>query len=456
MVYAESVIDTITVGDSPIGVTANPITNKIYVANFSDAGTVSVIDGNTDTVIDTITVGNFPERVTANPTTNKIYVANEFDDTVSVIDGTTDTVIDTITVGDDPAGITANPTTNKIYVTNAADDTVSVIADIIPPTIGEVSGITVEATSQDGTIVDYTLPEVMDDDPNPTISCDPSSGSLFPIDLTTVTCTAEDVSGNTSESTFDVTVEDTTPPTIGPVSDITVEATSQDGTIVDYTLPEVTDVADPNALIVCGPAGLFAIGTTTVTCFATDVSTNTSTVSFTVTVLELSAVELFCNGMTIDQLISSGQYNVIDNRDNSLGNVLQGTFSNDLILASNTVGNDISGRAGADCIIGGAGNDIIKGNAGNDIIFGNDGSDRLIGGIGNDLILAGSGNDEISGGFGDDAMDGGNGNDSIQGQFGNDFLAGRAGDDSLNGGLGTDTCVSDGEDTTTAPIRCEL
>ncbi|MDH3311999.1 MAG: hypothetical protein OEM28_02495 [Nitrosopumilus sp.] len=162
----------------------------------------------------------------------------------------------------------------------------------------------------------------------------------------------------------------------------------------------------------------------------------------------------YCNDMTINQLILSGQYIPIDNRLGLLGNVLQGTIFNDLILASDA-GNDISGRAGADCIIGGAGNDIINGNAGNDIIFGNDGSDRLIGGIGHDLILAGLGNDEISGGFGDDSMDGGLGNDNILGQPGNDFLAGRAGDDVMNGGIGTDTCISDVGDTT-APIRCEL
>jgi len=209
------------------------------------------------------------------------------------------------------------------------------------------------------------------------------------------------------------------------------------------------------SLRVCNDANnnsgeLFPIGITTVTCIATDIFGNTSIASF-----NLIIQELFCNGLTIDELISSGQYNVIDNRDNSLGTVLQGTIFNDLILASNTVGNDISGRAGDDCIIGGAGNDIINGNAGIDAIFGRDGNDRLIGGMGNDVLVGGNGNDEMLGGFGNDGIIGQAGNDIIQGQPGNDLIDGGAGDDSINGGIGTDTCVSDVGDTT-APIRCEL
>ena len=221
---------------------------------------------------------------------------------------------------------------------------------------------------------------------------------------------------------------DITPPIIGSVFDITQDAANPNGTIVNYDLPTVTDDTDPNPTISCEPesGSLFPIGSTTVTCTAQDASGNTSTVEFTVIVQET-----FCNDLTIDQLISSGQYNVIDNRDGSLGNILTGTFRDDLILASDA-GNDISGKAGNDCIIGGAGNDLINGNLGSDIIFGQDG------------------NDVTSGGFGNDGIVGQAGDDTISGQRGNDFLDGGIGDDSINGGLGDDTCISDGEDTTPA------
>jgi uncharacterized repeat protein (TIGR01451 family) len=51
----------ISVGDNPQGVAVNPETNKIYVANARDTsapyGTVTVVDGNTNTVIKTIVLG---------------------------------------------------------------------------------------------------------------------------------------------------------------------------------------------------------------------------------------------------------------------------------------------------------------------------------------------------------------------------------------------------------------
>jgi len=246
---------------------------------------------------------------------------------------------------------------------------------------------------------------------------------------------------------------DIIPPTIDPVSDITQDATGTDGATINYDLPEVTDDTDPNPTISCEPesGSLFPVGATTVTCTAEDVSGNNSTVEFNVIVLEL---ELFCNDMTIDQLISSGNYNVIDNRDGAHGKFLSGTFLDDLILASDA-GDAILGWIGDDCIIGGAGNDVIKGEKGWDIIFGGNGNDRLIGGLGNDLILGGSGDDVISGGFGDDSINGEDGNDILRGQPGSDYITGGAGDDIINGGIGEDTCISDAEDTDPAQ-RCEL
>ena len=65
----------------------NPVTNKIYVANFGN--TVTVIDGATNT---TTTVHRYvPDAVAVNPVTNKIYVANIGSSNVTVIDGATNT-----------------------------------------------------------------------------------------------------------------------------------------------------------------------------------------------------------------------------------------------------------------------------------------------------------------------------------------------------------------------------
>jgi len=52
----------------------------------------------------------------------------------------------------------------------------------------------------------------------------PASGSAFPAGVTTVTNTATDNSGNTSQCTFTVTVRDTSLPTITCPADVTVNA----------------------------------------------------------------------------------------------------------------------------------------------------------------------------------------------------------------------------------------
>ncbi len=69
-------------------VAVNSVTNKIYVANNGYDGTVTVIDGATNTTT-TVAAGTDPELVAVNSVTNKIYVPTKQDNTVTVIDGAT-------------------------------------------------------------------------------------------------------------------------------------------------------------------------------------------------------------------------------------------------------------------------------------------------------------------------------------------------------------------------------
>ena len=132
----QQVIATVPVGVEPGSLAVNSITNKIYVANSCAAspegychggnGIVTVIDGATNNPL-SVNVGYFTNSVTLNPVTNKIYAVNQCGNdeycggagTVSVIDGLSDTVIATVTVGDGPYGVAVDSVTNKIYVTNA-------------------------------------------------------------------------------------------------------------------------------------------------------------------------------------------------------------------------------------------------------------------------------------------------------------------------------------------------
>ncbi|RLL54055.1 HYR domain-containing protein [Mariprofundus sp. EBB-1] len=83
---------------------------------------------------------------------------------------------------------------------------------------------------------------------------------------------------------------DTDPPVFStPPIDITgVEATSVAGAVVTFSLPVAVDNIDPNPVVSCLPASgsTFGLGSSTVTCTATDASNNSSSSSFTVTVLD--------------------------------------------------------------------------------------------------------------------------------------------------------------------------
>jgi hypothetical protein len=80
------------------------------------------------------------------------------------------------------------------------------VADTTPPVLAPVADIVVNATSPTGAAVNYTVPSATDNvDSNPTVTCTPPPGQ-FAIGTTHVTCTAADAAGNTSSTSFDVTV----------------------------------------------------------------------------------------------------------------------------------------------------------------------------------------------------------------------------------------------------------
>jgi Ca2+-binding RTX toxin-like protein len=84
---------------------------------------------------------------------------------------------------------------------------------------------------------------------------------------------------------------------------------------------------------------------------------------------------------------------------------------------------------------------IVEGSDGDDVLVGSLESDTLKGGAGNDVLLAGSGNDILEGGEGNDELFGSKGGDTLIGGTGNDILKGEYGDDTYVFNLG------DGHDT---------
>lgn len=117
--------------------------------------------------------------------------------------------------------------------------------------------------------------------------------TVFPLGDTTITYTAVDGAGNTGSDSTDVTVVDTIAPTIsGMPSDISTTTMNSGGKAVSWTAPTASDIVDGGRPAACLPASgsTFAIGTTTVTCSASDTSGNTAQSQFTVTVGLLSAL----------------------------------------------------------------------------------------------------------------------------------------------------------------------
>jgi hypothetical protein len=80
------------------------------------------------------------------------------------------------------------------------------VRDTTPPTLTVPSGITTPASGPDGAAVSYSAKATDIVDPSPSVTCNPASGSTFPVGKTTVGCTAKDSSGNAASKSFDVTV----------------------------------------------------------------------------------------------------------------------------------------------------------------------------------------------------------------------------------------------------------
>src|SRR5262249_29161912 len=106
-----------------------------------------------------------------------------------------------------------------------------------------------------------------------------------------------------ASASFTVTVTDTTPPTLNLPGPPTAEATSSSGASVSFSVT-ASDNVDPNPSVSCTPTSgaTFPLGSTTVHCTATDASHNTSSGSFTLTVVDTTA-PAFSNvpsGLTVE------------------------------------------------------------------------------------------------------------------------------------------------------------
>jgi hypothetical protein len=212
-----------------------------------------------------------------------------------------------------------------------------VAGDTTAPTITVPGTITVRTGSSAGKTVTYSV-TATDPDDAATVSCAPTSGSTFPVGTTTVNCTATDTNGNSATASFQVVVVlDTTAPTVTVPATIVAKAASAGGSAVTYSV--TASDRDDAATVSCSPASgtTFAVGTTTVSCTATDTAANTTNASF---IVVLSAPTADCK--LTDYPVVKGALNL--NSANLSGCYLAGAgLSGANATSANLVGTYLSG-----------------------------------------------------------------------------------------------------------------
>jgi hypothetical protein len=214
--------------------------------------------------------------------------------------------------------------------------------DEVPPTITAPANLT--ASNDPGlasAVVAVVAPAASDNCTPVTVSSVRSDGAAidapYPVGVTTIAWTAKDDAGNTASATQTVTVLDVEAPVFGLAAQslLEVNATSPSGATVSFNT-SVTDNVRVTALS-CAPASgsLFPVGHTTVTCTAGDAAGNTSSMSFSVSVIGAH-----------EQLFNLLQYviglNLPNGTSQPLVNQLRAAYSQDAYGACNKMGDFVS------------------------------------------------------------------------------------------------------------------
>jgi len=108
---------TTTVGRGLTGITVNPLTGLVYVANASDK-VIDIINGWKNTLVGSISLnGNAPSAIALNPVLNLLYVPYGTNQ-IGVVDAWKQKVVTTATFGSDTVGAAANPFTGNVFITD--------------------------------------------------------------------------------------------------------------------------------------------------------------------------------------------------------------------------------------------------------------------------------------------------------------------------------------------------
>lgn len=188
-----------------------------------------------------------------------------------------------------PIGMTTVTCTARDAAGNTATGSFTVTVSNNLPTFTPPANISRATTNPAGVAVSFTaLGHDIEDGSLPAV-CAPTSGSIFPIGTTTVSCSVTDSRGLSASGSFTVSVAFSTKnkaPKVRGLMNYRVRATSPAGATVSFNVWG-TDLEDGLLPATCShPSGeVFPIGKTTVSCVTTDSMGATRTGVFRISVV---------------------------------------------------------------------------------------------------------------------------------------------------------------------------
>lgn len=173
------------------------------------------------------------------------------------------------------------------------------VSDVQAPVISNCQGdVTINNDANAcGAVYNYSVPTASDNCGVASFVGSHTSGQLFPVGTSTVTYVATDNAGNTDTCSFDVTVVDVQLPvfTNCPNNILVTNDPGMCSAVVSWNAPIVTDNCGVNTVTSTqSPGSTFPVGVTTVVYTATDNNGNSSTCTFTVTVVDDEAPVVNC------------------------------------------------------------------------------------------------------------------------------------------------------------------
>ncbi|MEQ1850547.1 MAG: HYR domain-containing protein [Chthoniobacteraceae bacterium] len=187
-----------------------------------------------------------------------------------------------------PIGVTTVTATAVDGAGNVGSASFTVtVRDTVAPVVNVPANMVQEAVSSAGATVSYSVGATDGGSGVAAVTSSPTSGSVFPLGVTTVNVSATDASGNVGTGSFTVTVRDTTAPVVTVPGNTIVEATGVAGAVVTYAA-SADDLVDGGVTVTGNPASgsVFPLGVTTVNVSATDAAGNVGNAAFAVTVTD--------------------------------------------------------------------------------------------------------------------------------------------------------------------------